>query len=308
MNATHHFLKQLNRQALIGVWAKRFGEHPGLDVSTITLRENLLEQFRSDLGGFLNCCNRNELDKIALDVGCNLKVSIGEMRLALWERATVLEQTDGVLRDFGSNAKPSLLRGKVVFLQKGNGIDAVSSGPVFLDSGTHLLAFDSEPDDIEELLRRAECLRGEAIPMQGRDKGGYGAWIAERLGLIERGLAEPDWQGEVEVKTLPVAKDGMGHFYVSEDPAIAMENVDPLLKLKKVLWVSRSVDEKTSRILGWYYQVWNWDVERLIKRDLHQRPKGGKGATTKGWYLHKRFFIDSGLLYSLESRRESKGK
>ena len=227
MNATHHFLKQLNRQALIGVWAKRFGEHPGLDVSTITLRENLLEQFRSDLGGFLNCCNRNELDKIALDVGCNLKVSIGEMRLALWERATVLEQTDGVLRDFGSNAKPSLLRGKVVFLQKGNGIDAVSSGPVFLDSGTHLLAFDSEPDDIEELLRRAECLRGEAIPMQGRDKGGYGAWIAERLGLIERGLAEPDWQGEVEVKTLPVAKDGMGHFYVSEDPAIAMENVDP---------------------------------------------------------------------------------
>ena len=39
--------------------------------------------------------------------------------------------------------------------------------------------------------------------------------------------------------------------------------------------------------------------EESIARYLHRRPKGGRGATTRGWYLHKRFFCESGFLRSL---------
>ena len=317
MNATTFFLKSLSRQHLIVAWKKNFKKHPGLEMSTKEIFEGLLKKFKSDLCGFLNSCNRAALDEMAKKAkglsGGDLKlkgaspldldVSVGGLRLALWEWATVYEQTDGVLSQSMSIRKPTLLRGKLVFLLKGSGLDTVAPS-----GGLTALDCDSEPEDLEELLRRAEHLKGMIIPTQGRDKGGYGAWIAASLGLVERGLAEPDWQGEVEVKTLPVAKDGLGRFYVSEDPAIAMENVDPLLKLKRVLWITRSVNEESSQILGWYYQVWDWDVARLVKRDLHQRPKGGKGATTKGWYLHKRFFIDSGLLRSLENQRRGQRK
>jgi hypothetical protein len=36
-----------------------------------------------------------------------------------------------------------------------------------------------------------------------------------------------------------------------------------------------------------------------VRRDLHTRPKGPRGTDRRGWYLHKRFFVDAGLYPTL---------
>jgi hypothetical protein len=152
---------------------------------------------------------------------------------------------------------------------------------------------------LEELLENADRLLGLRLGSRGRDKGIYGTRIAELLGLCERGLPEPDWRGLVEVKSVPVVRDRAGWWRVKEDPAIAMAQVDPRVKLRRVLWIARVGDEGDSPILSWYYQEWDHEVEALAGRYLHHRPKGPKGTTNKGWYLQKRFFLYSGFLKSL---------
>jgi hypothetical protein len=115
----------------------------------------------------------------------------------------------------------------------------------------------------------------------------------------ERGFAEADWRGEVELKTVPVVRDRSGAWRVKEDPAVAMEGVDPLRKLDRVLWFARVADAGDSPLLSWYYQERDDAIAVLQQRYLHLRPKGGAGATTRGHYLHKSFFLESGFLASL---------
>lgn len=156
-----------------------------------------------------------------------------------------------------------------------------------------------EPDTVEDLLARATQLVGMRLGQRGPDKGEYGSRIAALLGVRERGAAEPDWRGEVEVKTVPVVRDPGGLWRVAEDPAVSMADIRPESKLGRVLWIARVADAGDSPILSWYYQEWDAWVARLARRCLHTRPKGPAGATTRGWYLHKRFFAASGFLVTL---------
>ncbi|MBE7454842.1 MAG: hypothetical protein HS111_40025, partial [Kofleriaceae bacterium] len=132
-----------------------------------------------------------------------------------------------------------------------------------------------------------------------RDKGAWGAAAAALLGVRERGHDEPDWRGDVELKTVPVTPDRHGRWRVTEDPAVAMVDGAPLAKLRRVLWLVRAAVGDGATLLSWYLLEWDADVARLVRRDLHTRPKGPRGTAARGWYLHKRFFVDAGLYATL---------
>ncbi len=164
-----------------------------------------------------------------------------------------------------------------------------------------------EPDDVDALLAAADRALGVRLPPRGRDKGAWGAAAARLLGVIERGHDEPDWRGDVELKTVPVARDRAGAWRVTEDPAVAMVAAGPLTKLRRVLWMIRAPLAAASgdptadgaTFLSWYFIEWDAEIARLVRRDLHTRPKGPRGTSARGWYLHKRFFVDAGLYATL---------
>jgi len=151
----------------------------------------------------------------------------------------------------------------------------------------------------------ARLERGDAVIYRPtRDKGAWGLRAAALLGIVERGHDEPDWRGDVEVKTVPVALDPSGWWRVVEDPAIAMLGADggggALAKLQRTLWLVRAdVGDGDATILSWYLLDAHADIARLVRRYLHDRPKGPRGTDQRGLYLHKRFFADAGLLATL---------
>ncbi|HSK01610.1 MAG TPA: hypothetical protein VK932_10235, partial [Kofleriaceae bacterium] len=147
---------------------------------------------------------------------------------------------------------------------------------------------------------------GVRLGRRGRDKGAWGLRAAGLLGLTERGHHEPDWRGDVEVKTVPVGRDPSGRWRIVEDPAIAMLGEPVLAKLQRTLWLVRVTldaggrgEDADAAILSWYLLDWDADVARLARRYLHERPKGPAGTTQRGLYLHRRFFADAGLLATL---------
>lgn len=127
--------------------------------------------------------------------------------------------------------------------------------------------------------------------------------------MVERGGDEPDWRGDVEIKTVPVAREASGYWRVVEDPAIAMlgdgdrdagRASGAAAKLQRTLWLARAdVDDGDATIVSWYLLDYDAAVARLARRYLHARPKGPAGTDQRGLYLHKRFFADTGLLASL---------
>src|SRR5262249_1261877 len=135
---------------------------------------------------------------------------------------------------------------------------------------------------------------------RGRDKGAWGLRAAALLGVIERGTGEPDWRGDVEIKTVPIAQEPSGLWRIKEDPAIAMlGEASALAKLQRTLWLARADVDREATIVSWYLLDWDPYVARLVQRDLHVRPKGPRGTDQRGLYLHKRFFADAGLLATL---------
>jgi hypothetical protein len=181
-----------------------------------------------------------------------------------------------------------------------------------------------EPDTLDELLAAADRMIGVRLGARGRDKGAWGVRAARLLGIIERNEREPDWRGDVEVKTVAIARDPSGWWRVIEDPAIAMAGEPALAKLARTLWLART-DVETAQarsgaaagaapraapraapdatIVSWYLLDWDPDIARLARRDLHDRPKGPAGTDARGLYLHKRFFADAGLLATLNGHR-----
>jgi hypothetical protein len=168
-----------------------------------------------------------------------------------------------------------------------------------------------EPEALDELLAAADRAIGVRLGARGRDKGAWGMRAARLLGLIERSEREPDWRGDVEVKTVAIARDPGGWWRVVEDPAIAMVGEPALAKLARTLWLARcdlgaeaasgpaDGPPRDATIVSWYLLDWDPDVARLARRDLHDRPKGPAGSATRALYLHKRFFADAGLLATL---------
>jgi hypothetical protein len=301
MNAVFELVGALSREAVARVLRSQGGRAGG---DLVRLRRRVADQFALDLPGFLNLASREELERMAVAVQLPASGSIGELRARLWRFGAEREAGGPEWLGTALQPVPVVLRGKLVPLADPGGLSPPTiaypravPGPAPLPTD-----LDLEPDSLEELLERADLLLGVRLGAATRDKGAHGTRIAALLGVRERGDAEPDWRGEVEIKTVPVLRDRSGFWRVKEDPAIAMEDVDPSAKLNRVLWVARVADDDESPVLCWFYQERDPRIAELHRRDLHTRPKGGAGATTRGWYLHKRFFAASGFLAALNGR------
>jgi hypothetical protein len=168
-----------------------------------------------------------------------------------------------------------------------------------------------EPETVDDLLAAADAAIGVRLGARGRDKGAWGMRAQALLGVRETG-DEPDWQGDVEIKTVPIARDPSGLWRVVEDPAIAMVGEGVIAKLQRTLWLARaSITPSSSRgsegeddatIVSWYLLDWDDEIARLARRFLHDRPKGPAGTQARGRYLGKRFFAECGLLATLNGQ------
>ncbi|RMH38565.1 MAG: hypothetical protein D6689_19205 [Deltaproteobacteria bacterium] len=261
----------------------------------------LVRRFELDLAGFLNVARRDELAAMARAAGLSDAGSVGDLRARLWRAGAEREAGGTAWMGTPVQPVPVLLGRRLVVLVRGDGVAPPSPRwPRPVPPVREPSPPATEPDTIDELLDAARALVGVRLGAARRDKGAFGAAIAAALGVAERGAPEPDWRGEVEIKSVPVVRDRAGWWRVKEDPAVAVRGrVRPLAKLRKVLWVARVADDAASPVLSWYYQEADARVVALLRRDLHTRPKGGAGATTRGWYVRKRFFADSGFLQSL---------
>lgn len=263
-------------------------------------RERAFRRFGGDLPAFLNALRKRELVELSEELSLPSTGRVGHLRERLWTWGAELEAGGRDVLGTAVQPRPQVLKDKLVHLRAE---PAIAPEPQDLPRSVPIPVgrphFVGEPDTIDELLNRANALLGVRLGERGRDKGAYGSSIAALLGVAEEGLSEPDWRGEVEIKSVPVVRDRGGMWWVKEDPAVSMEAARPLAKLTRVLWIARIADEQDSPILSWFYQERTWRLEQLQTRDLHTRPKGGKGTRARGWYLHKRYFADCGLLLTL---------
>lgn len=300
MNAALHFASALPRSSLARLVRDRTrrGSIPGRRVRDLDAA--VRRAFALDLAALLNRARRDELEHMAAAAGVEPDGTVGQLRARLWRRGAELEA--GGAGELGRpwQPVPHVLGGRLVHLGIPRGVapPATSLPRPVPDAPAHVAVVD-EPETLEDLLERATSLLGVRLGRVGRDKGELGARAARLLGVRERGHAEPDWRGEVELKTVPVVRDRGGLWRVKEDPAVSMDSVAPESKLGRVLWIARVADQVDSPILSWYYQERDGAVAELYRAALHTRPKGGAGARTRGWYLHKRFFARSGFLFTL---------
>jgi hypothetical protein len=300
MNAVREFAIALERRRIVQALKGRGAPKVDSSLDTEVLRARLVGRFQASLSGFLNRAQRGDLESLCRERGLADEGTVGELRARLWLHGAELEA--GGAEHVGSAYQPVpiVLGSRLVHQGPIRGqYPRVSSWPRQIPDAVLEPGAEREPETLEELLANADRLLGLRLGPRGRDKGIYGTRIAALLGVRERGLPEPDWRGQVEVKSVPVIRDRAGWWRVKEDPAIAMAQVDPRVKLRRVLWIARVGGEGDSPILSWYYQEWDHEVEALAGRYLHHRPKGPKGTSNKGWYLQKRFFLYSGFLKSL---------
>ena len=293
MNAALHFASALPRSALARLVRSRAR---GGDVDRAVGRA-----FALDLVALLNAARRDELEQMACAAGLDPAGPVGDLRARLWRRGAELEADGPGQLGRPWQPVPHVLGGRLVHLGRPRGASPpadllprpVPPAPPIEPEP------EEEPDTLEDLLERATGLLGVRLGRASRDKGECGGRVARMLGVRERGHAEPDWRGEVELKTVPVVRDRGGLWRVKEDPAVSMDGVAPESKLGRVLWIARVADAGDSPILSWYYQESDAAVAEMMRRALHTRPKGGAGDRTRGWYLHKRFFAGSGFLFTL---------
>lgn len=271
-----------------------------LDVAQAT--ERVVDRWGDDLCGLLNAMTRGELAALATRLQITVTGRSPELRLAVWTRGAELER-NGADITAGLQPRPILLGGHLVIQAPPRGMAPPSERwPRPLPPARTPSPPVEDPESLDELLAAADRLVGVRLGPRGRDKGAWGLRAAELLGLVERGHGEPDWRGDVEVKTVPVAAEPSGHWGVVEDPAIAMVGDHGLAKLQRTLWLARATiegDVADATIVSWYLLDWDPEVARLARRYLHERPKGPRGTQGRGMYLSKRFFADAGLLAAL---------
>ena len=302
MNAVSEFASALPRHVLVRLVRKLGCCADECTGPVAALRERVLCHCESDLVRFLNLLTRKDLDSIAeaRKTDGTDRLTVGELRARLW--VVGAESEAGGRAQLGTpwQPVPVLLGGKLAIMgDLGGDAPPATEFPRAIPISVPLPAQPEEPQSLEQLLEYATRLVGVRLGRRGRDKGAYGTRIASLLGVRELGFSEPDWRGEVEIKTIPVLRDRAGWWRVKEDPAVSMEHASPMAKLRRVLWVARVADHHASPVLSWYYQELSPAVRALVERTIHRRPKGAAGATTRGWYLHKSFFVQSGLLRSL---------
>ncbi|MBA3394045.1 MAG: hypothetical protein H0T89_15465 [Deltaproteobacteria bacterium] len=330
MNAVEYMARQLAPEAvrrLASLAVPRFapaqlGESarpsPRLHaLDTVAARACVIDRWGGDLCGLLNAMSRGELGALARELGVDHAPALraAELRSLLWEAGARLERGDG---DVGEavQPRPIVLGGHLVVQAAPRGLyPQAPAWPRPIPPSVTATAPEDEPETLDDLLAAADRALGVRLGRRGRDKGAWGLRAAALLGIVERGHDEPDWRGDVEVKTVPVAVDsGTGHrpggwWRVVEDPAIAM--LGPahdgargdgvaLAKLQRTLWLVRAdLGDGDATIISWYLLESTPDVARLVRRYLHDRPKGPAGTDQRGLYLHKRFFAEAGLLATL---------
>jgi hypothetical protein len=259
------------------------------------LRTRLFDRYGHDVLALLNACRAEDLIALAAQAGVEA-AGPAALRLALW-RAAVASERAGT-----AELAPILIGGHLVACAPARGLSPPAAAwPRPLPASRPAEPPDEEPECLDSLLDAADRALGVRLGARGRDgKGAWGQRAAELLGVVDRGDQEPDWRGDVEIKTVAVALARSGHWRVVEDPAISTVGAAPVAKLQRVLWLCRADAEPgDATLLSWYLLDWDTTVATLVERYLHVRPKGPRGSTGRGYYLHKRFFADAGLLASL---------
>ena len=281
----------------------------------------VIARWGSDLCGLLNALTKGELVALAhalrVDRSAVSARHAGEaqrdterswqLRAALWDIGARFERR-GVEVSPALQPRPVILGGHLVVQAPPRGMFPTSgTWPRTLPRCAVPAPPAEEPDSLDELLAAADRAIGVRLGPRGRDKGAWGMRAQALLGVDDRGADEPDWRGDVEIKTIPIARDPSGLWRVVEDPAIAMVGAGVAAKLQRTLWLARAsiarvgsvVDDADATIVSWYLLEWDAEVARLARRYLHERPKGPRGSDARGHYLSKRFFADCGLLASL---------
>jgi hypothetical protein len=269
-----------------------------LDIEQAAWR--VARRWGADLCSLLNAMTRGELAALALRLGVRGARSSPELRASLWERGAALERGDAAVSP-AVQPRPIVLGGHLVVQADPRGLYPPSARwPRAMPAARPAAPPPDEPDSLDDLLAAADRVIGVRLGARGRDKGAWGLRAARLLGIVERNEREPDWRGDVEVKTVPVALDPSGWWRIVEDPAIAMAGEPALAKLARTLWLARAdVAPGDATIVSWYLLDWDPYVARLAHRYLHDRPKGPRGTEARGSYLHKRFFADAGMLATL---------
>lgn len=307
MNAAHALAARLPRTALrrlVGVTARADRGAPTAaaagDDGDDEVAARVAERFACDLPGLVNRLRHAELRALADQLLLGGATDAGALRVALWRWGAIVEAGGPHWLGTPLQPMPELLGPRLVHVASARGLAPPSARwPRPIPEPRAAPVAGDEPADLDELLAAADRALGVRLPARGPDKGAWGRAAATLLGVIERGADEPDWRGEVELKTVPVARDRRGRWRVTEDPAVAMEGASPLGKLRRVLWLCRAADGAGATLLSWYLLDWDAEVARWVRRDLHTRPKGPRGTDARGWYLHKRFFLDAGLYATL---------
>lgn len=261
----------------------------------------VIARWRDDLCGLLNAMTRGELTALAHALGDAADARSPQLRARLWQRGAELERGTACVTA-AVQPEPVVLGGHLVVMAPPRGAFAASeTWPRALPPPAPPRPPADEPDTVDELLAAADRAIGVRLGPRGRDKGAWGNRAATLLGVVDRGRGEPDWRGDVELKTVPIAREPGGLWRVVEDPAIAMVgDGSALAKLQRTLWLARAdLAGGDATIVAWYLLDWDPTIGRLARRYLHARPKGPAGTDARGVYLHKRFFADAGLLAAL---------
>ena len=302
MNAVAHLVGHLPREAIA-----RMASRASRDLDDDARRADVVEALADNLSTLLNACRLDELTVAAKSLNVSTAADpavnathVAQLRQRLWRWGAIAEA--GTDEHLGTALQPipALIAGRLVHQAAPDGLFPPSSSwprPVLESRDAE--PPDEEPDSIDELLFAADRALGVRLGSRGVDKGAWGVRAASLLGVMDRGDIEPDWRGDVELKTVPVVRDRSGLWKISEDPAICMVDAAPIAKLQRVLWLVRASLPDDAVLLSWYLMTWNDEIARLVTRDLHTRPKGPKGTSARAYYLHKRFFADVGLLATL---------
>jgi hypothetical protein len=310
VNAVEYFAERLAPEAvrrLAALRVLRFDTHDvaaGRGLEVVAALERVCARWAGDLCGFLNALTRGELATLAERLALATDGRAPALRERLWQRGAALE-TGGVDVPPSLQPRPVVLGGHLVVQAPPRGMFAASTAwPRPVPEPSIAQPPSEEPETLDDLLAAADRALGVRLGRRGRDKGAWGLRASRLLGVIERGNDEPDWRGDVELKTVPVARDPSGLWRIVEDPAIAMlDEHGALAKLQRTLWLVRTdVDDGDATLVSWYLLEWDAAVARLARRYLHVRPKGPAGTDQRGLYLHKRFFADAGLLATLNGQ------
>jgi hypothetical protein len=283
----------------------RFGARLSPTVGALDVEQahaRVVERWGDDLCGLLNALVHAELVALARAHDVDASGKSPELRTRLWDRGAVIEN-GGVSVHGAVQPRPVLLGGHLVVQAPPRGLFPPSvRWPRPLPSPMPAQPPADEPDSLDDLLVAADRAIGVRLGARGADKGAWGMRAAALLGVVERGLGEPDWRGDVELKTIAIAAERESKLWrIVDDPAIAMTNErSAIAKLQRTLWLARAdLPGGDATIVAWYLLEWDARLAQLAQRYLHERPKGPAGTLQRALYLHKRFFADAGLLAAL---------